>query len=350
MKNIVTVLITLLMLVSCKNEKTKKVKNGVLPKESVETIKKDNRVTLSFKGVFNLDDSFLVYYATEKNQRYSTKNVLTKKIKGSAEEQEIELVFPENTVPYDLRVDFSDNKDQKEISFQNLKISDSLNTIIVDAQSIKTYFNFNKGTDLDVVNSTLKTSEFLVEGNTLGYNPYLNSNLTFRQKLNVFNQANQNKQKIGATSQELNLTDGKFRVIIEGVFKSDDVILLFHTNDLSTGFKKAPVREKVSGSNEEQTIVLTLPDDDFLVNFRLDISDNVKQEGIEINKVSFIEDEINVSFGKLELSKHLKGNEYIDLNPASGNIQLKSIKEGSIEKYNPYFVVTNEMIKKLSVF
>ena len=120
--------LTIICVFSCKEKKVKTIKEDVktieIGEEKTLEKKQDNKIRLNFKGIFPDDDVFLIYYSTEENKKYTNKNFLKRKIKGSNKIQNIEFEFPENKKPYDLRIDFSDNKAQQQVVFEELKISD----------------------------------------------------------------------------------------------------------------------------------------------------------------------------------------------------------------------------------
>lgn len=354
-KQLILILFITFSIYSCK-EKEPEAKN--IEGTTTETVevnvkeeKKDNNIRLNFKGIFNEDDLFLIYYSTKENQTYSNKNVLTQKIEGSDKLQNIEILFPKNAKPYDLRIDFSDNKNQNEIIFKELKVSDSLNTIIINKKNIRSNFNFDsEKVSFNQENSKLKGNLFKIKEGAMGYNPFFNSNVNYRSALKAFNTAHSKKTKTETLidTQNINIKDGEFRVIIEGTFESNDDILLFYTDDSSKPLNKKLTR-KVKGNTNPQTIIFTLPNEDFLVDFRLDISDNIKQKNIELDRISIIELNSIIEIDKSKILENFITNEYIDID-TNGNINLKVIEDGKIKKYNPYFLLSDTLKKKMLKF
>ncbi|AUC82954.1 hypothetical protein CW733_12795 [Lacinutrix sp. Bg11-31] len=340
---------------SCKEEEKSKTSNQtqkIEVKKEVIAESKNNNIKLNFKGKFESDDNFLLMYSTEENKRYSNENRLTKRIKGSNKEQNIQFEFPEGVRPYDLRIDFSGNKDQKKVSFKEIVISDSLNRILLNENNIFNNFKLSEHSKFNKETLELKCNLFNTKEGKMGYNPYLGTNYSFLKVLKAFNKANINKSKTVALEdvENIDLKDGEFRVIIEGVFKSDDELLLFYSDDLNKSFKlKKPIRKLVKGSNLPQTVIITLPNEDYLVNFRFDVSASIKQKGIEINRFTISELNSIISFDKAQISEYLKANEYIDLS-SNGEINLKTIIKNGVENFNPYFNLTDKFIKELSNF
>ncbi|AEH00879.1 hypothetical protein [Lacinutrix sp. 5H-3-7-4] len=351
----VFILLIMFCVFSCKEKKVKTIKEDIKTIEiekkiSLET-KQDNKIRLNFKGVFSEEDVFLIYYSIEENQKYSNKHFFKRKINGSNKIQNIEFEFPENIKPYDLRIDFSDNKAQKQVVFEELKISDSLNSIIINKNNIKANFNFDsEKVNFDKENSMLSGNLFVTKTGAKGYNPFINSNLNYRKALKSFNELNSLKQKkeVLLDVENTNLTDGEFRIVVEGTFKEDDVLLLFYTDDYGKSLKKKePLKINVRGSDFPQTLIFTLPNEDFLVDFRLDISDNVNQKNIIIDRILIAELSSLITINRDDISDSFVGNEYVVFGD-NGHVILSVLEEGNVKKYNPYFLPSKELKDKLA--
>lgn len=340
---------------SCKEKKVKTIKEDVktieIGEEKTLEKKQDNKIRLNFKGIFPDDDVFLIYYSTEENKKYTNKNFLKRKIKGSNKIQNIEFEFPENKKPYDLRIDFSDNKAQKQVVFEELKISDSLNDIIINKNNIKANFNFDsEKVNFDKEKSILSGNLFVTNTGAKGYNPFINSNLNYRKALKLFNDLNTLKQKkeVLLDVENINLTDGEFRIVVEGTFKENDVLLLFYTDDYGKSLKKKePLKINVKGSNFPQTLIFTLPNQDYLVDFRLDISDNIDQKNVIIERILISELSSLITINRDDILDNFVGNEYVVFGD-NGRVILSALQEGNAKKYNPYFLPSKELKDKLA--
>lgn len=357
MKRIIFLVICAITIMSCNDDKKQpKNEDKVEVKEtSGFTFKKrrNNNIKLNFEGLYEKEDLFLVYYSTKKNTIYNTQNFITKEIKANNDFQNIEIEFPKGINPYDLRIDFSGNNLQKEIKFNRLVVSDSLNYILINKNNLSAYFDLPKDTEFNKKTSTLKGNLFKLTDTTKGYNPYINSNAAFRASLNIFNQGNSNKKITQAVNdiENIDLNDGKFRFIIDGIFKSNDQILLYYSNSPEKGlYEKTPLKIEITGSEKEQKIIISIPEEDLVSSFRLDISENIKQEGIAINNFSIIEGKVKKVISKEELHKYLSPNEYIDFNSTTGGFLLQTVLKEGTETYNPYFMVTKMFIDELSSF
>ncbi|AUC82953.1 hypothetical protein [Lacinutrix sp. Bg11-31] len=148
-------------------------------------------------------------YSTKENNSYSKKNRLTQKIKRSNLEQDIQFEFPNGVRPYDLRIDFSDNKDQNGVVFRELKINDSLNNITINKNNFFANFKLSKDIVFKDETSVFKGVPFKTKEGKMGYNPYFMPNSFFRERLIKFNNANINKEQVLDTENGLNKKNSK---------------------------------------------------------------------------------------------------------------------------------------------
>lgn len=80
--------------------------------------------------------------------------------------------------------------------------------------------------------------------------------------------------------------DETFKVTLGLVVKKDDTFSLFYTEDGTINFKDEPVWLVVKGSDAEQQITYTLPDEVFPTELRFDFGLNKEQEDITLRSVT----------------------------------------------------------------
>lgn len=349
----IALIVLLTFAVACKSDKKQSAEENNSTTEVVtETqneIPSDNKFRLIFEGVFQEDDLLLVYYTTEKGQKITSDISLRKEIKGSNELQKITLVFEENQRPYNLRIDFSDNKKQKSVKLENIYFVDKYNKVTINSNNIENHFTFNNYMSFDKASQTLKGTLFKLNDKD-AYNPYIVANKNFVSVLEQMNIYYKKKLPVTLIQDEynINLNDDREHVIIKGTFKTDDLVLLFYAEDSLAQFKiEQTVRTTVKGSPKEQTVVLTLPQGVLTTKVRLDISDRKDQKGITLNTVNFVIGKSKLTISKQEFSKYFSANNYIELDKNTGDFTCKIIEVNGIENYNPYFISTPELIKEL---
>ena len=77
-----------------------------------------------------------------------------------------------------------------------------------------------------------------------------------------------------------------FKVFVNVVVKKNDDFCLLYTQDGSLNFKEG-VWQVVKGSDNEQTVEFSLPNDVFPTQLRLDLGKNIEQDDILIKSVKF---------------------------------------------------------------
>lgn len=343
------------LFISCKNEVKEKIpliikKNDALKERTL--IIEDGKSYLSFEGVFKEDDLFLIFYKETSEEEFSIEKTIKKKITGNDNKQKVILEFPKGVKPYDLRIDFSDNIQQEHVKFFNLTFFDIYNRLIFDKFNLDSFFAFNNYMTFQKKKSLLVGEVFKLN-NKAAYNPYFIGNLKFKDVLKDFHEASLNKKTVTLINDltNLKLDDGRFRFILTGTFEKDDLVLLYYCEDTISKFDlKQSLRLNVDGDPKEQTLIFTLPEGHYGVNFQLDISDDKKQTGIEINSIRIIEGYSYVNITKENFKEYFYSNDYVIFNKDLNSFSCKIIKANEKEKYNPYFVSSPKMIEELLSF
>lgn len=347
------ILFILFLTFSCLEKKTKEqtpVTANTLNEKKIDVL--DGKFRVIFEGVFENDDLFLLFFTDKEGEKLSNKKVFKKEITGDKTSQKIVFAFPENVFPFLLRFDFSDKKDQKQVIFKSIQIIDKFNKVVIDNSNLEDFFAFNNHMEYDKENGVLFGTIFKLNEKD-AYNPYFVSNNKFSKVLKEFHDASKNefKKQLINDLVNTNLIDGRYRILINGLFEKDDLVLLYYAENTTQRFDlKYSLRQNVNGSKSYQKVLFTLPKGTYASKIQLDISDKKTQSKVEIKDISIIEGKSIFTITKKELSKYFYPNNYIDLDTLTGDFKCKTIIENNIEKYNPYFVSTPKMVKTLINF
>ncbi|MFY7743626.1 MAG: hypothetical protein ACOVQR_13325 [Flavobacterium sp.] len=111
--------------------------------------------------------------------------------------------------------------------------------------------------------------------------------LLFFVSLTFVNCKNDGKQsETDNQTQEVETNKNVFKVAINVLVKKNDNFCLLYTEDGTINFKEG-VWQEVKGSDNEQIVEFSLPDDVFPSQLRLDLGQNLDQEDIVIKTVTF---------------------------------------------------------------
>ena len=355
MKKLIVLLVLIVFYSSCKDDAEKaerpqdKVEIGTKDSSEDKIDLTDGKYRIVFEGIFKEDDLLLVYYTTEAEEKLSSEKNIRKKIIGSPNTQNVVIVFEENEKPYNVRIDFSDNKNQKEVKLNTLMFLDQYNRIVINSNNIENYFVFNDKMSLNKEEGFLVGEIYKINEKD-AYNPYFVANKLMIATFKSFNEASLKRKKTDLIDDIYNVdyNDGRQRLIIKGVFESDDLVLVFYAQDSLESFDiKKAVRKTVVGSNNMQELVFTLPDNIMASKIKLDISDKKQQKGIYIESLIIKMDDSEIVMDRTNLHDYFYANSYIDYNKTDGTFKCKVIKENNIEKYNPYFISSPKLIEDL---
>ncbi len=172
-KRLILAFITLLSVVSCKNEeKLEKV-------EKIEEPKVDNLFNITLNATVLKDDSFQVYYREQGDSTYDEKKSLFVEFKGSKSPQNIIFKLPENVIPEFIRLDFGTNKEQSPIKVNSFKLSYFGKEFSVNGSDFFNYMLVEQATmKLDKATSTV--TPILSNGS---YDPITSSELALKTEI-----------------------------------------------------------------------------------------------------------------------------------------------------------------------
>lgn len=150
-KFIFTILATILLLTSCKNDK-KENNSGENKKEVVL----QTPFTVTVNAIVKKDDVFQVYYNEDGKDTFAAEQAVTIATTGKEEAQDIVFTFPEAASPTSLRFDLGANKDQQSIKIISFKINYLDKAFEIAGIYFPKYFTPNPQIEFDSPTSTAK--------------------------------------------------------------------------------------------------------------------------------------------------------------------------------------------------
>lgn len=120
MKKVLTLIIFITILSSCKDDKNTE-KTSI---DTTEAIKYDNIFRVSFNLIIKKDDNLHVYYTEDGTLNFNEQKTVWLPIKGSENPQNVTFSLPENVIPTHLRVDFGygKNVEQSDVDLKTFSI------------------------------------------------------------------------------------------------------------------------------------------------------------------------------------------------------------------------------------
>lgn len=110
---------------------------------------------------------------------------------------------------------------------------------------------------------------------------------------------------------------------LSAVVKKDDVFQIFYKNEEAEGFVEAKsISVDFKGSETEQKIVFSLPEDEYPNYIRLDFGVNKEQDPIEIK---------NLTFKFYEKSFEVKGEDFSNYFYSNGSIEIADKTKGVLK-------------------
>ena len=166
---------------SCKGEqKQEQVIDQPSAIDAIENKALKNTTVVTLKGVFEKDDKFQLLYTESKEESYTLKKVIRKKIIGSYSEQEITYILPKGIYPSKIRLDFGKNREQGAIMINSVSISLESQVIEISNTEFLSYFkpnswiskiNVSNESEYKLIVKELKVSS----NNTVSYAPYFSA-------------------------------------------------------------------------------------------------------------------------------------------------------------------------------
>ena len=172
-KSIFLFVLSLSLLISCKDEKT----NEVVAEQPAKSVK----VTVA--AIVKTNDDFQLFFREEDNisTPFEEENSVWVKVAASENVQNIEFVLPENVLPYYLRLDTGKNEAQKGVKISGMKIEYLDKKIDINTASFfDTYFIPNNSIEI----KDKATGEVITKKDANGiYDPVFNSGENLKLEL-----------------------------------------------------------------------------------------------------------------------------------------------------------------------
>lgn len=180
------VLVFLILGVSCKfkNEsETQEIsiekKTAISQQENKEAKKNVFEIEITYK--VSQDDVFQVFYTSDDaSEHFSTKSMIRKKVFGSDEFNTVKIQLPKNMLPYKIRIDLGEKKEQGEIGIQEIKLKYLGREIDIKKELILEFFSINEFLKYDYGKGIFKSS--LVNNR---YDPFIISSALLNQKIKI---------------------------------------------------------------------------------------------------------------------------------------------------------------------
>ncbi len=154
------------------------------------------------------------------------------------------------------------------------------------------------------------------------------------------------ENKLGHSLKE-KVKDDIFKILINGVVKSDDIFEVFYTDiDAKEGFTEAKkLKIVVKGDDSIQNIAFNLPEEVLPYNFRIDIGSNDNQKGIIIQSISIEYNNKNIIIDKDSIHIFFDINEYIDYNKIDGRVRVVEVNG----RKDPFIIAKPILLKKIEI-
>lgn len=147
-------LLFVLMVLGCKQEK----------------VEFENQLILKLSLVIHEDDEFQLFYNSAESTGFTSDNSITHKIKGKDTIQSLFFVLKDDEYPNRLRIDFGNNRNQKQVEVKEIKLSYNEAFKSFSKDEIKVFFKSNEYFDFDF--ETLMGKGVVINNS---YDPYLES-------------------------------------------------------------------------------------------------------------------------------------------------------------------------------
>jgi hypothetical protein len=125
----------LLVLVSCKNEKSEEPKD--------QATKLPETFNITFNLIVKKDDTFSLLYNEDKTLNFSGERLISSIVKGSDAPQDVIFKLPADVLPTNIRLDLGKNKEQDPIVVNSMKAKYFDKIFETKGNVVKNYFYFN---------------------------------------------------------------------------------------------------------------------------------------------------------------------------------------------------------------
>lgn len=178
MKNLILLLATFITLQSCGEDKKVRTKDSSEESTTTDNVQNinstSNELIITLNADFNKNDELIIFWK-DKNIGWFTDE---KTIYGGASDidghQTIVFKFPNGAIPNDLRFDISNNKEQKEIKVNFIKLQQGPREFYIFGDELTKYFKPN-----EFISYNAEKHKLILSENKSQYDPYLNTTHDF---------------------------------------------------------------------------------------------------------------------------------------------------------------------------
>jgi len=161
MKKIVSILILMILMFSCKENESKK-QNDNINKSDINTEVDSNQdnFNIEMNVIVEKPDEFVLYYLEGEQNKIKQRTSISLKVVGSTEPQKLKFKLKDNVLPTKLFLKFGQNQAEQKITFFKTIISyrKDEKKLVIEGSRFFQFFNPNEFIDFDKVNNiaTLK--------------------------------------------------------------------------------------------------------------------------------------------------------------------------------------------------
>lgn len=177
-KFIVLIALFASVFVGCKDEKS----GATVTEEKPKT---ENGFNITFNAIVEKDDEFKLFYNEDSSENYDGDQMVTLKITGKPEAQDLSFSLPENIQPMNLRFDIGGNKELKKVEFNSFKIKHNEKTFSAEKANFFKYFYPNAQVEVDSITAVAK----IIAKPSDVYNPIIGGTGTLIAEIVKLNEA-----------------------------------------------------------------------------------------------------------------------------------------------------------------
>lgn len=173
----ILLLISIIILVSCKESNNKKEK--VLEEKQIESIFKkiekgkeiNNYFEVKYVFLAQENDNFQVFYKEDYTMNFSEENSVKAGFTGKDEFQTVVLKIPENVFPVNYKFDIGSNKNLKTLQIKSLSIRYGKNEVLIPQDRLMEFLKPNKCVIYNEANKEFNLSSYMLNETSI-YDPY----------------------------------------------------------------------------------------------------------------------------------------------------------------------------------
>lgn len=141
-----------------------------------------------------------------------------------------------------------------------------------------------------------------------------------------------------------------FYITLKAIFKKNDFVSVFYTQDQNEVFNANQVLTKeVEASTEIQDIIIEMPKEDYPYNIRLDLGSNKDQLSVVIDECVLHYGSKAFKIKAKDFPKYFNFNDGVVMNADSTSFTLKTYKSNNVDFYDPFIIGNDEMINVLMI-